>query len=76
MGVINRLKHDIENFKELLPIIKSLSSPALTEDHWKKLTEIAKLEEALNPNVETVETLVEKGLNDYKDEIEVLSINA
>jgi hypothetical protein len=54
-----------------------LSNEALKDDHWKQLSKICHLDgEVLDPKFETVESLNQRNLNKYIEEIEALSHRA
>ena len=62
-----------EEFKPYLPLINDLRNPALKKQHWVSLTHILKLDD--DPNF-SLNTLLEKGVMDLKEEIREISETA
>jgi dynein heavy chain len=77
LSVIAKLKEQIEAFQLQLPIIKALSNEAMKDTHWLQITKLAKLEDdPLVSTVETVQSVTDKGLQKYIEEIEDISYRA
>lgn len=62
-----------EDFKPYLPLINDLRNPALKKQHWVSLTALLKLDD--DPNF-SLNTLLEKGVMDLKEEIREISETA
>jgi dynein heavy chain len=62
-----------EEFKPYLPLINDLRNPALKKQHWVSLNQILKLDD--DPNY-SLNTLLEKGAMDLKEEIREISETA
>jgi dynein heavy chain len=76
VSILSHLRDDIEKFQLYVPLIKALSNEALKSNHWEELSEIAKLEEPLNPDQVTVKVLIDMGIQNYIEEIEDMSERA
>ena len=76
INVINHLKEHLLAFQENIPLIKSIANEAWGEDHWRRLEVIAQYEEGFQPKLETVTSLIDKGMKKFITEIEEISYKA
>ena len=77
VDVINRLKEDLNDFQENIPLIKAISNEAWSEDHWKRVAFTAGVDpDLLDGKKETLRSLIERGMKDFIEEIETISFNA
>ena len=76
INVINHLKEHLLNFQENIPLIKSIANEAWNEDHWRRLEVISEFAEGFQPKMETVSSMIEKGMKKYTTEIEEISYKA
>ena len=74
--MINHLKEHLLAFQENIPLIKSIANEAWGEDHWRRLEVIAQYEEGFQPKLETVTSLIDKGMKKFITEIEEISYKA
>ena len=77
VDVINRLKEELNDFQENIPLIKAISNEAWGDEHWKRLAKAADMDPDLfDSKKETVQSLIDKGMKDFLDQIESISFNA
>jgi dynein heavy chain len=76
INVISHLKEHLLGFQENIPLIKSIANEAWNEDHWKRLEVIAEYAEGFQPKMETVSTMIDKGMKKFITDIEEISYKA
>ncbi|XP_039299158.1 dynein heavy chain 12, axonemal-like [Nilaparvata lugens] len=67
--------HSIKEFKPHIRIVSIMCNPALTDQHWKEMSELAQLD--LTPDAgTTLQKLVNLNLESLFDQFEIISIGA
>ncbi|OEH76364.1 dynein gamma flagellar outer [Cyclospora cayetanensis] len=65
----SELKKEIDDFTEVLPLLKELSKPSIVQRHWKQVEEVTGKVLGVENEMTRLQTLIEADLLQYKDDI-------
>lgn len=71
-GLIFKVREQIEEFKEHMPIIQTLGNPGMKERHWERVSEIIGFPIRVDAEL-TLAKVIDYGLDEYIDKFEAIS---
>lgn len=71
-----KLKGQVETFKEAMPIVKALRNDKLQPEHWTQIKALIQKDFDIEDEAFTLKSLIDLDVNQFKDEITTISTQA
>ncbi|CAE7456958.1 ODA2 [Symbiodinium sp. CCMP2592] len=72
----HELKHEIEDFQQVLPLLMELSKKSIQQRHWQQVNDITGKDLQVEREDFKLQSLIDAKLNDFKDDIQDITESA